>query len=270
MSDPDPQSPSPPDTPIEIGELRAVSNLLRDLPDPELPEDLRERVMAQVAQEPVPGERGLLHGFFGKRQPAFAAALAAGFAGVFFILSGQNEPGNFAHSVVPNVAGTSERAGADKVRRVSSRPTPSQPAMGFSSAPVVPTSPQAFFAPDLRFVSSSVPAPRSLPPLDRRLDRQIDQMLHEPNAFFRRIEHIRENERYLARLAERSARRGDSAAIALRVRNTQHPLAPQVAERFLRASLAQSLSKPQTRPAPSRSTPSVLPIPPRAAGSYSH
>ena len=142
--------------------------------------------------------------------------------------------------------------------------------MGFSSAPVVPTGPQAFFAPDLRFVSSTAPAPRSLPPLDRRLDRQIDQMLHEPNAFFRRIEHIRENERYLARLAERSARRGDSAAIALRVRNTGHPLAPKVAEQFLRASLAHSLSEPQLRPAPSRSDPSVLPVSPRVPGIYSH
>jgi hypothetical protein len=85
-------------------------------------------------------------------------------------------------------------------------------------------------------------------------------MLHQPDAFFRRLERIRENERYVARLAERSAQRGDSAAVALQVRGTQHPMAPKIAEQFLRASLSHSVSKPRRNAvSPSISLPSTRP-----------
>ena len=106
-------------------------------------------------------------------------------------------------------------------------------------------------------------SPQRVPPLDQRLDLQLDQMLHQPDAFFRRLERMQNNERYLARLAERSARRGDSAAIALQVRNTQHPLAPRIADQFLRASLAPRLT-------PARRLPSRSQMPRPGGTIYSH
>jgi hypothetical protein len=252
LSDPQtpPVHPTPDDTqaesPIELAEFRAVANLLRQLPDPEPPEDLRLRVMAQVhAEQERPR---VMRGLFGSRQPGIAAALAAGIAGWMFLVSPQGElPDTSPATLVPGAGNASEGA-ADIVTPVRRRPTPSR----FSSAAAVPPAPQAFFASD-QLMASQVAAPRTLPPLDRRLDRQIDQMLHQPDAFFRRLERIRENDRYLARLAERSARRGDSAAVALQVRGTQHPLAPKIAEQFLRASLAHSLSAPRsTAPHPAQ------------------
>jgi hypothetical protein len=235
------------DGPVELAEFRAVANLLRQLSDPEPPEDLRLRILAQVhAEQERPR---VARGIFASRQPGIAAALAAGIAGWMFLVSPQGElPGTSSAQLVP----ASEGHAAGAVTPVRRRPSSSR----FSAAAAAPRAPQAFFASD-QMMGSQVAAPRTLPPLDRRLDRQIDQMLHQPDAFFRRLERIRENDRYLARLAERSARRGDSAAVALQVRGTRHPLAPKIAEQFLRASLAHSLSAPRNtapRPSPSPAT----------------
>lgn len=226
--------------PIDLGEFRAISNLLRQLDDPEPPEDLRARVMERVATEHSrpPG----LQRIFRLQQPGIAAALAAGIAGYLFLGAPSSELlGTAPAAIVQNTGGIPKPAAeALMPRRV-------RVATGSASATptrVVPNT-QAAFGGDPMLAASRASTPSALPPLDRRLDHQIDRMLHQPDAFFRRLENIRQNERYLARLAERSARRGDSAAIALRVRNTGHPLAPKIAEQFLRASLAQSLSQPR-------------------------
>ena len=255
----DPQTPAGPespnaqvDGPVELAEFRAVANLLRQLPEPEPPEDLHMRVMERVRAEQ---ERpGVVRSLFGSPKPGIAAALAAGIAGWMFLVSPQGTlPGTSSANLVPNPSkGKAAPAPASDialpVRRAS--------APRFGSAAIASQAPQAFFASDDMRVSTQA-APRTLPPLHRRLDRQIDQMLHEPDAFFLRLERIRENDRYLARLAERSARRGDSAAVALKVRATEHPLAPRIAEQFLRASLAHSANGahsavPPSPPKPSR------------------
>jgi len=235
--------PHTPPEPIDIGEFRAVSNLLRQLDDPEPPEGLRARVMERVAAEHA-GPTGLQRIF--RQQPGIAAALAAGIAGYLFLAAPSNELlGTAPATLIQNAGGVPERDPAE------ARPRSTSVVLGVASpargAPIT----QAPFGGHAMLASSRPSAPADLPPLDRRLDHQIDRMLHQPDAFFRRLERIRHNERYLARLAERSARRGDSAAIALRVRNTGHPLAPKIAEQFLRASLAQSLSQPRAIPRPS-------------------
>lgn len=238
--DPTPHDPEPGTEPIDIRELRTLSTLLRRLPDPEPPDDLRLRVMEQVRREPLGVEPARARF---RPQQGLAAALAAGIAGFFLLSSPQGElPGTAARQLVPSPGRSSSEGAANVVMRVKSRPPTSEIAF---AAPAPSPGSQDFFAGDRLLASSEPASPNPLPPLDQRLDRQIDQMLHQPDAFFRRLERIRENDRYLARLAARSAERGDSAAVALRVRNNQHPLAPKIAEQFLRASLAQSLSQPR-------------------------
>ena len=235
--------PHTPPEPIDIGEFRAVSNLLRQLDDPEPPEGLRAQVMERVSAEHAnpPGLRRV----FRRQQPGIAAALAAGIAGYVFLAAPSNDfvgtaPATIAYSPgdVPGRAPAEART-PRRTRIVSSS------GIG-APARIAATSPQTPFGGDAMLAASRLDAAADLPTLDRRLDHQIDGMLHQPDAFFRRLKRIRHHERYLARLAERSARRGDSAAIALRVRNSGHPLAPQIAEQFLRASRAQSLSQPRT------------------------
>ena len=61
--------------------------------------------------------------------------------------------------------------------------------------------------------------------LDRRLDAQLNELQLDPHAFLRRLERVRERERFVQRLAERAARRGDAAQVALSVRAVPHALA---------------------------------------------
>jgi hypothetical protein len=52
-----------------------------------------------------------------------------------------------------------------------------------------------------------------------------------------------ERDRFLARLAERAAQRGDSAHVALQLRASRHPMADPVVDRLLNASLAEYLAR---------------------------
>ena len=79
--------------------------------------------------------------------------------------------------------------------------------------------------------------------VDRGLDRQLNLMLLDPNAFFRRLDRMTERDRFLARLAERAAQRGDSAHVALQLRASRHPMADPVVDRLLNASLAEYLAR---------------------------
>ena len=75
-----------------------------------------------------------------------------------------------------------------------------------------------------------------------RLDHQLNQLMMNPTAFAQRLELIDQRERFIARLAERAAERGDATEIALRVRESPHPLAGVLVERLLGAQLGPELS----------------------------
>lgn len=91
----------------ELRELRATVSLLRGLPEPAHPPALGELVMARVARE---GSRPARVRSLLRRasEPRFAAALAAGIAGLFFLVpagdpssrsSGAAAPGTLAASM---------------------------------------------------------------------------------------------------------------------------------------------------------------------------
>ena len=58
----------------------------------------------------------------------------------------------------------------------------------------------------------------------------------DPFAFFQRLERVREPDRFVSRLANRAAQRGDSAEVALRLRAFPHRSAQPLSEQFFRAA----------------------------------
>jgi hypothetical protein len=85
-------------------------------------------------------------------------------------------------------------------------------------------------------------APLEEAAFDARLDRQLNQLLIDPTAFAQRLERVAQRDQFIARLAERAAERGDAPEIALRVRQSPHPLVSQLVDRLLRATLVASIS----------------------------
>ena len=85
---------------------------------------------------------------------------------------------------------------------------------------------------------AAVPAPELL---DRRLDAQLNELQLDPQAFFRRLERVHQRDRFVQRLADRAARRGDAAQVALSVRAVQHPLATPMVDQFLHTSLVREV-----------------------------
>src|SRR5262249_38682448 len=78
---------------------------------------------------------------------------------------------------------------------------------------------------------------------DARLDHQLNQLMLDPTAFAQRLELVAQRDRFMARLAERAAARGDAAEIAFRVRESHHPLAGEMVQRLLSATLVESVSQ---------------------------
>ena len=214
-----------------LEEERKLSRLLRQLPEPELPAEFRARVMARIHAD-EPKLRGF-PAFFQWMAPArTAAVLACGLASWMFLIG---VPYDDLSGIL--VGGDASVVDADRaVRGPIARghqafgPRYSVPAGALAI-------PAGLFRSQAKQPTPILAGQPIIPPLDRRLDRQIDHLLHNPDTFFRRFAQIRERERYLERLADRSARRGDAADVGLRVRAIQHPMAPKVSERFLRASL---------------------------------
>jgi hypothetical protein len=163
-------------------------------------------------------------------RPPVALALAAGMAGLVAItvtpeslsLRSDSEP---ATEPLP-VAETIPEAAPIPVRR--------------RSTPVI--------RPHFVNVSAFSPAP-----VDRRfdgerdyvlgLDRQLNQLMIDPDAFASRLERVTQRDRVIARLANRAAERGDAPEIALRVRQSRHPLASRIVDRMLNATMVASMSR---------------------------
>ncbi len=228
---------------VEERELRAVSLLLRGLPDPEPPSQLVDRVIAEVARREA---RPRVIRIFGRLPgPAVGTALAAGVSCLVLfgaiqgglLVGGESPPAprEVAARLVPTKArlvSTGTDASAARLRR-----------------PVVPSFASATVIDPQLAVYVGIPPHDDLPSplaagtgsrinsLDRRLDRQLNHLLLDPISFYQRIDRVRDAERFVSRLAERSARRGDAPGVALHLREHArgHPHTVWLVERFLRA-----------------------------------
>jgi hypothetical protein len=219
-----------PDTEQELAQLVA---LLGALPDPEPSPDLTRRILERVAEQE--SRPRVVHAVFGAARratrPAVAAALAAGIAAVAtLVLSPESLPGIFATETGTPIA-------VSEPDRVSPSPT--------RRRPTVLVRPQFVSA----FAQTAAAAPRirlDRAPVDEvfeaRLDRQLNQLMIDPTAFAMRLELIAQRDEFIARLAKRAAERGDATEIAFRVRESAHPLAGQIVDRMLRATLVASVS----------------------------
>ncbi|MGH0028650.1 MAG: hypothetical protein ACQGVC_02580 [Myxococcota bacterium] len=230
----------------EERELRAVAALLRSLPDPEPPEDLTERVMAEVRRRES-GPR-VLRVAFQRFEPLIATAVAAGLGALVLITAvqsglfppgGPGSPGTTASiasttGLQPSVARPVdvEIAGMPRVRRPL-EPTLTAMPGDFHSAALIGVAPQTAVVGPMPTTSS----------LDRRLDHQINRLLLDPEAFYGRIQQMEQPDSFVARLADRAARRGDAAEVALRLRqrSPDHPQTSVLVDRLLRASLARQV-----------------------------
>lgn len=224
----------------EERELRAVSTLLRNLPDPEPPEALVERVMSEVRRRET-GPR-VLRVAFRRFEPLVATALAAGIGALVLttaVQSGLFPPGepnrvDLEPSAARMVA-SATTPGTARTHRPLDPHLVSIPGADAQSAGLLGVSPTTSLNHPFGTRESVTN------PLDRRLDRQINSLLLDPGAFYQRIAQMDEPERFVARLADRAARRGDAAEVALRLRqrSPQHPQNGVMVDRLLRAALAR-------------------------------
>lgn len=218
-------------------ELTRLIALLRALPEPERSPDLARRILAHVEQESRPrAVRALFVAARHLSKPNVAVLLAAGIAVIYAVaVSPDSIP-----SVLRITGGATH--GRDAIAATGS-------AIGARRrAPVI--RPQFVSA---VFAQTPAAAPRFRPeraPIDEafdvraRLDYQLNQLLIDPTAFAQRIEQYgqRDQRQLMARLADRAAERGDAPEIALRVRDSDHPLAAQMVDRLLRATLVAAVS----------------------------
>ena len=170
----------------ELRELRQVVSLLRGLPDPEPPEHLTERVMERIEEiESRPWYGAFRSGV----APVIGSVLAAGVAGVLFFTALQPAPRESARTfaradaAAPQQGLRVEDSSSDarnpvrRVRRSRAAPLLLVPDPGMQVAAFgqgTPMSAAPNFDPNRRRRESGI---------DRNLDRQLNRMLLDPNAF---------------------------------------------------------------------------------------
>ena len=217
----------------EAREIETIVSLLRSLPDPEPGTDLTARVMREVLE--IETRPRLLRPAFGRVTGSRAAAmLAAGIAcaAVGIRLQTMRAPSPAETSAheghVGRLAQTVARPNRFAVASAYADPRGAALFSGSSADTGLQVLPVAVLpGPDL---------------LDRRLDAQLNALQLDPQAFFRRLERVQERDRFVQRLAERAARRGDATQVALNVRTVSHPLARPMADQLLHASLLRRVS----------------------------
>ena len=220
-------------------ELSRVVALLRNLPEPESSGDLAERVLARVARERSRPRlwRGLFH-VVPDASPRLGLALAAGIALLLITASPTSLSswlgfGDAAPRQVGVPGGVATVADASATWVAPQAVVRRVPRVGVLRP---------------QFVSVYAPAPAARPRVaferaaideafDSRLDEQLNRLVLDPTAFALRLEQMPQRDSFIARLAERAAERGDAPEIALSVRRSPHPLAHQVVNRMLRATL---------------------------------
>lgn len=225
------------DDPQASYELERVAMLLRSLPDPEVPEGIADRVMTEVRRrEERP--RVIRLAFAAASRPTLSTALAAGLAclAVFAtVRGGLLEPNDVVRpKLVPSVARPIDVAEDSTARTLPAR------------RPLV-TEPVALYAgevPDLALSRSGAPVLAVNDVFARRLDRQLNRLLLNPEGFYGQIERQRNSDVVIARLADRAAERGDAIGVALRLRETapHHPTTAHFVEKLFGAVLERSVS----------------------------
>jgi len=232
----------------ELRELRAIVGLLRGLPDPEPPAHLTARVMRRI-EAGEGGESRVARFLRRAGDPRFAAALAAGIAGLMFLAShdfgGEGLLGSPSDPSPGRFAVRDDSGGATDVRATGARRplSLSRTAAARGSAPrersfhmlvastaVVPphrpepTSQAAAFG----FFGSAAPEV----PL-RDLDGELERLMQDPVAFLEQMRRTAEAARrpMIAPLVEHSARRGDPAVLARYLGMAAQPRAVPVSTR---------------------------------------
>lgn len=235
--------------PTSRQETERIVALLRSLESPEIDPERANRLILALAEQTA--RPNVIRAAFGAVRyvfrPPVALALAAGVAGLLAITVA---PGTlpFLQTVDDTMTTATTATGVSERIAASSPETPhrSEPVRR-RTTPVI--------RPQLVNVSGFSPSSGSATPdrydrpsyeasYDRGLDRQLNQLMIDPHAFAVRLEGIGQRDRFIARLAERAAERGDAPEIALRVRQSRHPLAGQLVERLLRSTFATSVSRP--------------------------
>jgi hypothetical protein len=221
------------DDPAAAQELARLVALLRALPDPERSPDLTHRILEHVAA--YEAQPRVVRVAFGAARlvthnPAIAGILAAGIAALFAIgLATESIPSVLQMSAEPEIAANNTPTGSTTRRRhVLIRPQVVSAAV-FSQAP-------AAMLPRIR------PDWAQPDPIDAHLDHQLNQLMIDPTAFAERLEGVEQRDQFIARLAARAAKRGDATEIALRVRESSHPLTTLLVDRLLRAQLVAVVS----------------------------
>jgi hypothetical protein len=218
--------------PKEEREFELIASLLRSLPDPEPESDLTMRVMQKVRE--IEARPRLLPAPLRRLSGPRAALLAAGIAcaAVGIRLQATRTSSSLppfdveATSPVAVRSTLPVRAASNAAQMNRFAYADPRAAALFSGSPS-DTSLQVF----------PIAAGRATSILDRRLDAQLNELQLDPQAFFRRLERVQERDRFVQRLAERAAQRGDAAQVALNVRAVSHPLAPPMVDQLLHASL---------------------------------
>jgi hypothetical protein len=226
----------------ELRELRATVGLLRGLPDPEPPALLTAEVMRRIeAGEGT--EARVVQLFRRAAEPRFAAALAAGIAGLVLVTTIQFGGGGLLGTpsgLSPErFAVRSDHGGITAVRAMGERrPLPLHRAsvvrgmvprerslhMLVASQTVVPPRRPSPDDPSARFGFIGRAAPEV--PM-RDLDGELEELLEDPAAFLDQMRRIAEGARrpMIAPLVEQSARRGDVGAVARRLGMVAQPIA---------------------------------------------
>jgi hypothetical protein len=226
----------------ELRELRATVGLLRGLPDPEPPALLKAEVMRRI--EAGEGTEARVVQLFRRAgEPRFAAALAAGIAGLVLVTTlefgGGGLLGTPSDSSPERFAVRSDHGGVTAVRAMGERrPLPlhrAPVARGtvprkrslhtlVASQAVVPPRRPSPEDPSARFGFLGSAAPEV--PL-RDLDGELEGLLEDPVAFLDRMRRTAEGARrpMIAPLVEHSARRGDVGAVARRLGMAAQPTA---------------------------------------------
>lgn len=210
----------------EATELRRLVALLRSLPEPGAPAGLVESVMRRVETGEARPPR-LLDGLRSFAEPRLGLALAAGIAGLLLFASLENPHLGLLGSVAGGLAQPERR-----------------PSVALPPATDVQTAGIAAFAAGPRADARPILRIAAASQRDRELDRLLDRVFDDPEAFFARLDASSGNRRVLARLAERAARRGDGVGVAGRLLSTGHPVAEELATRFLQASLVAPYRRP--------------------------
>ena len=218
----------------ELRELRSTVAHIRSLPAPNPPSDLVDNVMRRVeagegrTQRVPVAIRRLL-------DPVWAAPLAAGITGLALLASMEIELVG-PPEVVAVAPSTAQFAAQKEIDMWTAQPPTlaQNQVVGPRLTSIERSDARRFYRPDP--VASVAGFYGRVDSDSQRLDLddQLDRAKRNPAAFLRHLNAVTELERssMIAPLVVRAAHRGDTLAVARRLRATSHPLAAPIAAQF--------------------------------------